>query len=207
MRLRLLIALLGFGLTACTGNRSARKAHKPGPKQTFVSEGGNFSLRPPAEMRRLGSDSVPWAATIPTSNENGVVVYFFAEKTSVALASPHIRVEYLSRSIRGAETSEQLFTWLKGLFLNEDQKGKLLSEGKTITTADGQEVPYLEIAIPQSFAPDDPTVLRSAKHMIWAYVPAKDGHFIGFNATTVDPATYPDLKKDFLVTVASFQQR
>lgn len=202
--------LVAVSLTACTpGKKRGRVTGdmtKQGAKQRLTSPAGDFTLRPPNEMRRMGRDSVPWSSAIPQSNDNGVVVYFFGQGASIALASPHLRIEYISRSMEGTASAEELFAWLKGLFVGENYQGEVVSEGKTITTDNGKEVPWLEISIPETADPVREGLTRSAKSMLWAYIPLGEEYLIGVNATAVFPEDYRELKKAFFTTVKSFSE-
>jgi hypothetical protein len=208
--LSLLALIIAIGLSACTPgkNRGGKSddLSKAGPVQHFTSPGGDFSLAPPASLRRMGHDSVPWSSAIPQTDENGVVAYFFGGAKTIALASPHLRVEYLSRSMDGAGSPEDLFSWLKGLFMGENYGGSLVSEGKTLTTGDGKPVPYLEISIPAKPDPNHPETTRSGKSMIWAYIPLGEDYLLGVNGTAVFPEDYRDLKKAFVTTIQSFRE-
>lgn len=206
----LLVLFLAIGFTACTpGKKRGRVTGdmtKQGAKQKLSSPAGEFSLRPPNEMRRMGQDSVPWSSAIPQSKDNGVVVYFFGQGASIALASPHLRVEYINRSLDGVGSPEKLFEWLKGMFVGENYEGEVVSEGKTITTADGNKVPWLEISIPETADPNREGLTRSAKSMLWAYIPLGEEYLIGVNATAVFSEDYRELKKAFFTTVQSFKE-
>jgi hypothetical protein len=205
-----LALIAAISISACTPSKKLGRVTgdmtKEGSKQNLSSPAGDFTLRPPNEMRRMGQDSVPWSSAIPQSKDNGVVVYFFGQGASIALASPHLRIEYISTSMSGAGNSEELFEWLKGMFVGDNYQGEVVSEGKTITTADGKAVPWLEIAIPETKDPTREELTRSAKSMLWAYIPLGDNYLIGINATAVFPEDYRELKKAFFTTVGSFRE-
>ncbi|HHG85763.1 MAG TPA: hypothetical protein ENJ82_13530 [Bacteroidetes bacterium] len=162
-------------------------------------------MKIPAQMLQMGYDSVPWSYSLPHTEENGVIVYYFSEGASIALASPQIRVEYLSRSLKGVSSTNELFDWLKGLFVNENYKGKLISDQETVRTANGQEIQLLEILTPNTKDPNDANLKRSGKYMIWAYI-EKGAYLIGFSGTALDATAYKRLRKEFLQLLISYSE-
>lgn len=199
----LAILLLFLGCTSKNASRSRKKAMV---QHHLLAPGGDFSLRVPGEMQRFGADSVPWAGAMPQSKDNAVIVYFFEEGASVALASPQIRVEYLRKAMEGVGSAENLFAWLKGVFIGGDYQGELVSEGESVTTKAGKQVSILEIKTPTTDHPSGSGPKRTGKHMIWAYLDQGD-FLIGFAGTALDQEAYKVLRKKFLALVASYEAK
>ncbi|MEM7037315.1 MAG: hypothetical protein AAF570_10070 [Bacteroidota bacterium] len=214
----LLICGLGaLMLAACTGQRKSKTKEDARPHH-FTAVDKQFSFHVPATLQRFGWDSVPWAATMPKGDQNGVVVYFFLEGERVMLSAPQIRVEYVAKSMPGAETREQLFNWLKSVFVNSNREGRVMDETTELDVA-GEKVRLLEIHTPEltmsnSNSDDDGAEshdsddgedrpVRAEKQMLWAFL-SHGEYWIGLACSATNPAKFEALRPHFHALVRSF---
>lgn len=158
------------------------------PRATFDRGQVHFSLANLDGLYRVPKDSIPWSYQLQETPDNGQIVYYFLQGTPIEMGSPHIRVEYISRNLPGCSTADSLFDWLKGMYVEGERKGKMLDNGKTVTTADNQSVDVLEIFIPQFTRVEDSATL-AGKYMAWAYVPHNE-RFVAVNLTTTEKTKY-----------------
>jgi len=171
------------------------------PRISLSEAGTSFSLADIDGLKFVNADSVPWAGYMQETPENGQIAYFFVKGHDIQLASPHVRLEYISKSLPNCESEEALIEWIKSYFVTPERKGKVIGEGE-IQTLDAKTVKITEIAVPNQQVDDSLT--RSRKYMAWAYV--EDGNqFVGFNFTSVDSASYGQEFGKFQQLVRSFK--
>lgn len=181
----LLIAASALQLPGCTPKVS--NADIEGlPRQSYNRGGVSFSLAKVDEFKELAPDSVGWSGFMQQTEENGQLTYLFLKGHDIQLGSPHVRVEYIAKSLPNCNTVEEMQTWLKGIFVTPERQGKLV-ESPSLTTLDGQEVEVLEIYTPSVSVSD--TVARAEKRMAWAYVEDGD-RWVAFNFSAIDSAEY-----------------
>ncbi|MFN8396523.1 MAG: hypothetical protein U0176_18000 [Bacteroidia bacterium] len=174
----------GSGLAA--DEEAKVKALENLPRADYNRGGVAFSLAEIEGIRRVEKDSVPWASYVQETDDNGQLGYYFFPGYDRDLSAPQVRLEYMARSLKGCSTVDSLFTWLKGLFVNDQRHGVVKSEAP-VGTLDGQEIKILEIETPK-FTMND-TVTYAEKFMAWAYAEHGD-RFVGFNYTAVNKDDY-----------------
>ncbi len=203
--LSILSVLVLFSLfTSCKGGKQTGGNEELAglPRTSFNTGGVSFSLANIKDMDQVHRDSVDWGYLIPQTEENGPIVYYFTT-TLQTLAAPHVRIEYIDKKIDNMGTVESIHGWLKELFMNDVQKGKILSEDQTLTTMDGQEVKLLEIHRPAGFVND--SVQRGDKFMAWSYVDQND-RFVAFNFSTTEQENYDQGMPLFKDLVRSYKE-
>jgi hypothetical protein len=201
----LLLFLLPFAACQTGGidaDEKARVAALEGlPRKEYVRGGVTFSLAEIEGLRATHKDSVPWAMYMEETEDNGQLGYYFYPGYSRDLSSPNIRVEYMSKALKGCSSVDSLFIWLKGMYIGTERNGKVAGES-TVGTLDGQEIRVLEIEIPK-FQVDDSTIY-SEKHMAWAYADHKD-RFVGFSYSAVSKDDYNQGLPMFMDLVRSYK--
>ena len=181
----LLLAATALQLPGCTPKVS--NADIEGlPRQRYNHGGVSFSLAKIDDFKELAPDSVGWSSYMEQTDENGQLTYLFLKGHDIQLGAPHVRVEYIAKSLPNCKTVEEMQTWLKGIFVTPERQGKLV-ESPAVTTLDGQEVEVMEIYTPSVSMSD--TVARAEKRMAWAYVEDGD-RWVGFNFSSTDSAEY-----------------
>jgi hypothetical protein len=171
------------------------------PRKEYASGGVAFSLAEIEGLRATNKDSVPWAMYMEETEDNGQLGYYFYPGYSRDLSSPNIRVEYMSKALKGCSSVDSLFIWLKSMYIGTERNGKVAGES-TVGTLDGQEIKVLEIEIPK-FQLDDSTIY-SEKHMAWAYADHKD-RFVGFSYSAVSKDDYNQGLPMFMDLVRSYK--
>lgn len=181
----LLIAVSALSLPGCKSKVSNEDIINL-PRQSYNRGGVSFSLAKVDEFKELAPDSVGWSGYMQPTEENGQLTYLFLKGHDIQLGSPHVRVEYIAKSLPNCNTVEELQTWLKGIFLTPERQGRLV-ESPSLTTLDGQEVEVLEIYTPNVNVSD--SVSRAEKRMAWAYVEDGD-RWVAFNFSSIDSSEY-----------------
>lgn len=156
------------------------------PRHSFNKGGVSFAIADLPELRRVWPDSVGWASYMPQTEDNGPIVYYFVRGYDQQLASPQIRIEYINKALPDCGTVDELFSWLKGVFVTERQ-ASIINEGQTLATAGGEIVRLLEIRQPTSAVNDSLT--RSEKSMAFAYLDQGE-RFVAVNFTAVEDEDY-----------------
>jgi hypothetical protein len=201
----LLVFLLPFAACQSGGldaQEKERVAALEGLPRTEYARGGvTFSLAEIEGIRATHKDSVAWAMYMQETEDNGVLGYYFYPGFSRDLSSPNIRVEYMSKALKGCSTVDSLFIWLKGMYVGTERKGQVAGE-TTVGTLDKQEIKILEIEIPQ-YTLDD-TTTYSEKHMAWAYADHGD-RFVGFSYAAVSKDDYKQGLPMFMDLVRSYK--
>lgn len=199
----LAVLLLLAMISGCKGGKQTGNNDELAglPRTSFSTGGVTFSLANVKDLELMNRDSVDWGHLIPQTEENGPIVYYFTT-TIHTLASPHIRIEYIDKKIENMGTVESINGWLKSLFMNDYQQGKILNENETLTTLDGQDVKLLEIHRPSGYVND--SVQRGDKYMAWSYVDHND-RFVAFNFSTTEESDYNDGMPLFKDLVRSYK--
>jgi hypothetical protein len=156
------------------------------PRMNYKSGGVEFSLGQIDGMRQVHKDSVPWAQYLQESEDNGQLGYYFFPGYARELAAPQVRLEYMSKSLKGCSTVDSLFIWLKGLYVTPERKGKVANE-EVLGSLGGDEIKVLEIETPK-FVVDD-SVSYSEKYMAWAYADLGP-QFVGFSYSAITKDDY-----------------
>ncbi len=172
------------------------------PRTNFNMGGVSFSLANIRDLDQVHRDSVGWGYLMPSTEENGPIVYYFTTNLQT-LGAPHMRIEYIDKKIENMDNVESIQGWLKGLFLNDAQNGKVIGEDQTLTTMDGQEVKLLEIHRPGGILND--SVRRSDKFMAWCYIDQGD-RFVAFNFSTTEEDKYNQGLPLFMNLIRSFKE-
>ena len=187
-----IVLLLFAALTNCKGGKQSGSGSGINeelaklPRTSYSTGGVTFSLADITDLEQVNRDSVQWGHLIPQTEENGPIVYYFST-TIRTLAAPHVRIEYIDKKIDQMGSVESIHSWLKSLFLNEMQNGKVLNENEILTTLDGQEVKVLEIHRPGGIVND--SVQRGDKFMAWSYVDHSD-RYVAFNFSATEQDEY-----------------
>jgi hypothetical protein len=155
------------------------------PRVAFHSYGTHFSFAKLDGLKSVHRDSVPWGYMMPQSEMNGQVMYYFFPGYALELASPQIRIEYMSKSLKGCGSIDSILTWLKGLYIGSERNGKLVGERK-VGTVGGDELTLLEISV-EEFKRD--TIALASKQMGWAYADQGD-MILGITYSAVKPEDY-----------------
>lgn len=156
------------------------------PRVGYSKGGVSFTLAEFEGLKPVSRDSVPWANMMIESEDNGQIIYFFYPGYAIDLGSPQIRVEFMARKLKGCSSADSIMIWLKGLFVNPDQNGKIIGENP-INCLDGKDLTLLEILRPENSIED--SLLYAEKRMAWAY--AEQGeHIIGFSFTALSEDDY-----------------
>lgn len=199
-----LLLVLSTGCGPDDGIDAAQKARHEElaklPRAQYNKGGVSFSVAALPDLKPVQRDSVGWSGYMPETEENGQVIYYFLRGYGMDLADPQIRIEYIAKSLPNCATTEELFNWLKGVFVNEERQGVILSEGTTLATMDGQIVELLEIKQPQVMTND--SVMRSSKSMAYAYLDQGE-RFVALNFAAAEDDTYQqglDLFKDLILS-------
>ena len=211
-KLRLLPAVcfvLLLSAVACTssqdgtngGDVSHNEDLKNLPRTPFDIGKVSFSLAEFPTLTQVHRDSVAWTSYLPQTEENAPITYYFMDMKRT-LSAPHIRIEYIDKKLDLMGSTESIFGWLKGLYINPQQNGKVLEEGSTLTTMDGQEVELLAIERPNVTVND--SLSRGLKIMAWAYVDHGD-RFVALNFSTTDRNEYEEGLPFFKDLVRSYQ--
>jgi hypothetical protein len=200
----LLVCLAWFGCGPGDGIDSAQKERieelSQLPRSSFNKGGVSFSIADLPELKQVHPDSVGWASYMPQTEDNGTIAYYFVKGYDVQLASPQVRIEYINKALPDCGSVEELFNWLKGVFVNEDRQASVLNEGQTIATTDGQIVELLEIRQPDVMVND--SIARSSKSMAYAYIDQGE-RFVALNFTATKDAEYDEglpLFKDMILS-------
>ena len=156
------------------------------PRVGYNKSGVSLTLAELEGLKPMSRDSVPWSSMMLESPDNGQLIYFFYPGYAIELGSPQIRVEFMSRSLKGCSSPDSVLIWLKGLFVNPDQNGKIIGENP-IHTIGGEKMTFLEILRPENLYED--SVLYAAKRMACAYAEQKN-HLIGFSFTALTEDDY-----------------
>ena len=171
------------------------------PRMDYQSGGVAFSLGQIEGMKQVHKDSVPWAQYIMESEDNGQLGYYFFPGYARELAAPQVRLEYMSKSLKGCSSVDSLFIWLKGLYIKTDRKGTIANE-ELLGTLGGDEIKVLEIETPK-YVVDD-SVSYSEKYMAWAYADLGP-QFVGFSYSAVTKDDYKQGLPLFKDLVRSFR--
>lgn len=174
------------------------------PRATFDKGGVKFSMANLDGVFRMPPDSVPWSYNLEETSQNGQIQYYFLEGEPMTMGAAHIRVEYLSKSMPGCESTEKLFSWLKSLYVGNERNGEVLEPGKILETADGQKVELLQIYIP-NFTRVEDSVQMAAKTMAWAYLDQGD-RYVAMNLTAKEQAKYDRAIPVFKDMVRSYRK-
>jgi len=173
-----LILITTLSLGCNKGPKDESSSDLAALSRTSYNMGGvSFSLANLPDLDIVNRDSVSWSHLLPQTEENAPIVYYFAT-TDRTLSAPHIRLEYIDKKIENMESTDNIFGWLKSAFLNEMQNGKILNEGESIETMDGQQVEILEIHRPGTQVND--SIMRGDKLMAWGYFDQQE-RFVGIN--------------------------
>ena len=156
------------------------------PRVGYNKGGASFTLAEFEGLKPVSRDSVPWANMMIETEDNGQVIYFFFPGYAIDLGSPQIRVEFMSRSLKGCSSADSIMIWLKGLFVNPDQNGTIIGENE-LDCVDGGKLTLLEILRPERIIED--SLLFTEKRMAWAYAEQKE-HIIGFSFTALNEDDY-----------------
>jgi hypothetical protein len=181
----ILIALSALSLVGCKSKVSNDDIIGL-PRQSYARGGVSFSIAQVEGFKELAPDSVGWSSYMPQTDENGQVTYLFLTGHEVQLASPHMRIEYISKTLPNCKTVKEMQDWLKSIFLTPERQGKV-AESPSVTTLDGQEVEVLEIYTPAAAISD--SVSRSQKRMAWSYIEDGD-RWVAFNFSSADSSEY-----------------
>lgn len=155
------------------------------PVVNYAGGGEEFSFREIDGLYNIPMDSLPWAAGLKYNAQNSPICYYFLSPADLSLSTPHIRVEYMSKSLPSCGTSDSVLTWLKDHFLVQ-QRGYLLTDKTPMETYSGKEAMFMEIGINPVQAD---SVFYPGKNMAWAYIEG-DTSLIGMNFTAQDQAQY-----------------
>lgn len=174
------------------------------PRVGYNKAGVSITLAEFEGLKPMSRDSVPWASIMQESEDNGQIIYFFYPGYEISLGSPQIRIEYMSRSLKGCSHPDSVLNWLKGLYINPDQNGSIIGENQ-VQTLDGKAVTLLEILRPETRYED--SLLYVEKRMAWAYAELPN-HLIGFSYTALGADDYNQnfpLFKDIIRSYKSAQ--
>lgn len=178
-RVTFLLIAVSILFAACKTSSSSDLAILP--RSSYDIQGVSFSLADLPELTKVNRDSVGWAQLLPQTDENAPIVYYFLNDQRT-LTAPHIRLEYIDKKLPGMGEVNEIHDWLKSVFVNETQKGELISEGRVLSTMDGQDVSLLEIVRPAN-TPND-SISLGLKMMAWAYIDHNDRYIAcNFSAT------------------------
>lgn len=155
------------------------------PEMKYEGGGVTFSLRDIDGLYSTPLDSLPWAGGIVYNPQNSPLAYFFLSPADLNLSAPHIRVEYMSRSLQFCESSDSVLGWLKDHFLVQ-QRGILVTDRTELKTYSGKNALFMEIATPDV---QMDSVIYPGKNMAWAYIDG-DTSLIGMNFTAQDKGQY-----------------
>ena len=156
------------------------------PRSAYNFGKVSFSMADIPGLDPMHRDSVSWGHLLPQTEDNGPIGYYFVNDDRT-LSAPQIRMEYINKSLPEMGSPDQIFSWLKSVFINPMQGGELKSEGEKVKTMDGQEVEILEIIRP-AFQESD-SIARSLKLMAWAYID-HDDRYVALNLTAIDESDY-----------------
>ena len=185
------LLLIATGCGPDDGIDSAQKARHGElsklPRAHYNRGGVKFSVAALPDLKAVQYDSVGWASYMPQTEENGQVIYYFFRGYDMKLGSPQIRIEYIAKSLPNCGTVEELFTWVKSVFVNEERNAKIITEGTTLAAMDGQITELLEIRQPETMTSD--SVMRGTKSMAYAYIDQGE-RFVALNFTAVEDEDY-----------------
>jgi hypothetical protein len=189
----ILTLMIFLGLAGCKPGDGIDPAQKARieelsqlPRQSFNKGGVSFTVAELPELRRVWPDSVGWASSMPQTEDNGPIVYYFVRGYDQQLSSPQIRIEYINKALPDCGTVDELFGWLKGVFITERQ-ASVINEGQTLATASGEIIRLLEIRQPVTQVNDSLT--RSSKSMAFAYMDQGE-RFVALNFTALEDEDY-----------------
>ena len=160
----------------------------------------SFSVADIPGLTKVNRDSVGWATYLPQTAENAPIVYYFMDMKRT-LSAPHVRLEYIDKQLDLMGSTESIFNWLKGLYINPEQQGQIIEEGEKVRTMDGQEVEILAIKRPEVAVND--TLMRGLKLMAWAYVDHND-RYVAMNFSATDQADFEEGMPQFKDLVRSY---
>ncbi|MEM1000155.1 MAG: hypothetical protein AAGN35_24080 [Bacteroidota bacterium] len=203
----ILLLTLGLGWLGCGSSDGIDSSQKERieelgqlPRTTFNQGGVSFSIAELPELKMVHPDSVGWASYMAQTEDNGTIGYYFIKGYDLQLASPQIRIEYINKALPDCGSVEELFNWLKGVFVNDERQATVLNEGQTIATTDGQIVELLELRQPQLSLND--SLARSSKTMAYAYIDQGE-RFVALNFTATEDDAYDEglpLFKDMILS-------
>lgn len=208
MKIRLTpLLLLAFSLLVLTSckNRAGKGNLAKSTRHYYDETPVKASFSDLEGYRQHPGDEVPWAAALNYNADNGVMAFYFPEGAQVLMATPQIRMEYLSKSLEGCESEAGLFSWLKELFTAAPYNGTVITESESHTTKDGRKVRLLEIHTPpRESQSGEATTQFAGKKMAWSYIDTGD-FWVAINATSTDEEAWPRLRRALVTLVETFQ--
>ncbi|MEO0472052.1 MAG: hypothetical protein AAF206_20660 [Bacteroidota bacterium] len=167
-----------------------------GRSNLFEAYTMKFRLEYEAPMVPMTNDVLPWIKEENYSELNGVFMTYMRNGREIAVSSPSVRVEYVSKKNPYCSSIDSIYTWLDHNFI-ERRQGRVMKNVYSLKTKSGKKAEMKEYSLP-----DSPQ--QAGRYVAYAYIDYDQDYLIGFALTCLDQTDFDINKPLFEGIVKSF---